>query len=113
MRRPGGRTARVRAAVHRAVLDLLRDHDWHELSIPLVAERSGVHQATIYRRWGTLPVLIDDAVAEELARSAPVPNTGALRGDLEQYAVQAAESLTGPQGSVFVRAAVLATRTDQ
>jgi AcrR family transcriptional regulator len=112
-RRSGGGTARVSAAAHRAILDLLRDHDWNELSIPLVAQRSGVNQATIYRRWGTLPALIVDALAEELAHSAPAPDTGSLRGDLDQYAVQAAESLAGPQGNVFLRAAMLTARTHQ
>ncbi|WP_344245716.1 TetR family transcriptional regulator, partial [Isoptericola hypogeus] len=54
MQRPGGRTARVRSAVHAAVLELIEKHPWEDLSIPLVAEASGVHQATIYRRWGTM-----------------------------------------------------------
>jgi AcrR family transcriptional regulator len=103
----------VRAAVHRAVLDLLADHDWDELSIPLVAERAGVHQATIYRRWGSLPALIDEVITEQLARFSPVPDTGSLRGDLEQYAVHVAEDVAGPLGAVFLRAAMLATRSDQ
>jgi AcrR family transcriptional regulator len=113
VRRPGGRTARVRAAVHRAVIELLGDHDWDELSIPLVAEQSGVHQATIYRRWGSVPALIDDVVTEQLARSSPVPDTGSLREDLERYAVQAANDVSGPLGAVFLRAAMLATRPDR
>ncbi|MEV1246343.1 TetR family transcriptional regulator [Nonomuraea sp. NPDC050022] len=58
VRRPGGRSARVRTAVHEAVLDLLRKEDWDSLSLARVAERSGVHQATLYRRWGTLGALI-------------------------------------------------------
>ncbi len=112
-RRPGGRTARVRAAVHQAVLDLLADHDWSELSIPLVAHRSGVHQATIYRRWGTLSALLEDVVTQQLTRSSAVPDTGSLRRDLERYAVQAAEDVAGPLGIVFLRAAMLSTRSDQ
>ena len=46
MQRPQGRSARIRQQVHTAVIELLRDHSPDELSIPLVAERSGVHQAT-------------------------------------------------------------------
>jgi AcrR family transcriptional regulator len=111
--RPGGRTARVRAAVHRTVLDLLGDHDWDQLSIPLVARRAGVHPATLYRRWGTVPALLDDVVTEQLSRASAVPDTGSLRGDLELYAVQAARDVAGPLGIVFLRAAMLATRSDQ
>jgi AcrR family transcriptional regulator len=113
VRRPGGRTARVRAAVHRAVLDLLADHDWDQLSLPLVAQRAGVHPATLYRRWGTVPALLDDVVTEQLSRASAVPDTGSLRGDLERYAVQAARDVAGPLGIVFLRAATLATRSDQ
>jgi AcrR family transcriptional regulator len=111
--RPGGRTARVRAAVHRAALDLLGDHDWDQLSLPVVAQRAGVHPATLYRRWGTIPALLDDVVTEQLSRASAVPDTGSLRGDLEGYAVQAARDVAGPLGIVFLRAATLATRSDQ
>jgi AcrR family transcriptional regulator len=113
VRRPGGRTARVRAAVHRAVLHLLADHDCDQLSLPLIAQRAGVHPATLYRRWGTVPALLDDVVTEQLSRASAVPDTGSLRGDLERYAVQAARDVAGPLGIVFLRAATLATRSDQ
>jgi AcrR family transcriptional regulator len=103
----------VRAAVHQAVLDLLAEEDWSELSIPAIAHRSGVHQATIYRRWGTVPALLDDVVTEQLIRTSAVPDTGSLRGDLEEYAVHAAGDVAGPLGTVFLRAAMQATRSDQ
>jgi AcrR family transcriptional regulator len=113
IRRPGGRTARVRAAVHQAALDLLADHDWDQLSLPVVAQRAGVHPATLYRRWGSVPALLDDVVTEQLSRASAVPDTGSLRGDLERYAIQAARDVAGPLGIVFLRAATLATRSDQ
>lgn len=113
LRRPGGRTARIRAAVHRAALDLLGDHDWDQLSLPVVAQRAGVHPATLYRRWGSVPALLDDVVTEQLSRASAIPDTGSLRGDLEQYAVHAAGDVAGPLGIVFLRAAMLATRSDQ
>ena len=110
-RRPGGRSARVGALVHAATLELLSEQRWDELSIPQVAERSGVHQATVYRRWGNIAALVDDAVAAELAESAPIPDTGTLRGDLELAAARFADSIAGPLGTVFLRAAALATPT--
>ena len=63
LQRPGGRSARVRTAVHDAVLDLVAKNPWDPLTVALVAERSGVHQATIYRRWETLAGLLNDVVA--------------------------------------------------
>lgn len=109
-RRPGGRSAKVRAAVHEAVVDLLREEDWDDLSLPKIAERSGVHQATLYRRWGTLNSLVDDVVTEKLAHGSPVPDTGTLRGDLEAYALQVADDVAGPLGSLYLRAAMVGSR---
>ena len=107
MQRPGGRSARVREAVHEAVLALLHEQSWEELGIPAVADRSGVHQATIYRRWRSMPVLLDDVVAEHLTRSAPLPDTGSLRGDLQAYAEGVAHGLTGPFRVLVLRAALV------
>jgi len=105
VQRPHGRSARVRYQVHRAVIDLLADRTVDELSIPLVAERSGVHQATIYRRWGSIPALLSDPAAGP-ARTSPLPDTGTLRGDLDGYATAVADSLSGPLGVLMLRAAV-------
>jgi AcrR family transcriptional regulator len=112
MQRPGGRSARVRDAVHEAVLALLRDRSWEELSIPVIADRSGVHQATIYRRWRSMSVLLDDVVAEHLTRSFALPDTGSLRGDLVAYAEGVARGLTGPFRVLILRAAMVDLRAD-
>ncbi len=111
-RRPGGRSARIRERVHEALIELLGNHRWDEVTIPVIAERSGVHQATIYRRWGSVAALAEDVVTERLAEAAPLPDTGTLRGDLEHAAVQFAEAIAGPMATVFLRAAVLSARTD-
>ncbi|WP_244223567.1 TetR family transcriptional regulator [Amycolatopsis circi] len=49
--RPGGRTARTRAVVHNAARELFAEGR-EQLSVREVSERSGVHEVTIYRRWG-------------------------------------------------------------
>lgn len=112
LRRLGGRSARVRDTVHDAVLALLREHSWEELSIPVIAERSGVHQATVYRRWRSMPALLDDVVAEHLTRSFALPDTGSLRGDLEAYAGGVAQGLAGPFRVLILRAAIVDLRAD-
>jgi AcrR family transcriptional regulator len=105
LRRPGGRSARVRAAVHAAVLEILEENPWDALTVAMVAERSGVHQATIYRRWESLSGVLDDVVAEQIAQTAPIPDTGSLRGDLGAYAEQVAAHLAGSLGTLILRAA--------
>jgi AcrR family transcriptional regulator len=96
----------VRARVHAAVIELLADRRLEEVTLPRVAERAGVHQATVYRRWGNIAALVDDVVAERLGEMAPIPDTGTLRGDLELAAIRFAEVIA-PLGSVMIRAAAL------
>lgn len=110
MQRPGGRSARVRSAVHRAALELLENHQWEELSVPLVAERSGVHQATIYRRWGTMSALLNDVVDEWFSSAASLPDTGSLREDLLVYAAAVAKPLEEGLVPLILRAVVLEIR---
>lgn len=110
MRRPGGRSARVRSAVHDALIVLLGERPWEDVTVPLVAERSGVHQATIYRRWGTLSALLNDVVIERLATVGAVPDTGSLREDLVRYTAMVAESLEDGAVPLILRAAVLEIR---
>lgn len=104
VRRPGGRSARVREAVHRAVVDLLSEKRSGDLTVAAVAGLSGVHQATIYRRWGTVSALVEDVAAEALSRDSPIPDTGSLRGDLIAFAVKVAGDLSRGNAAAYVRA---------
>src|ERR1700736_5224729 len=80
--RPGGRSARVQQAVHRAVRELQADGGEGELTVPAVAARAGVTPSTIYRRWGTLSQLLSDVALKKLRpESAPVVEVS-LKGDL-------------------------------
>ncbi|MQS16583.1 TetR/AcrR family transcriptional regulator [Streptomyces kaniharaensis] len=104
-KRPGGRSARVQAAVHRAVIDLAGERGAAQLAIPAVAERAGVNPTTIYRRWGTLQALLAELAAQHETDARP-PSSGDLRTDLEAYAVRTLTDLTRPGGIAFFRAEV-------
>ncbi len=104
-RRTGGRSARVRSAVHGAVTELLADPD-AELTVAAVAARSGVHATSVYRRWGTLEALLLDVAVERLSAASPMPDTGTLRGDLLDYARHVAHDLAQPDGLAFLRAVI-------
>lgn len=101
--RPGGRTARTRAAVHGAVREMLSERG-AELTIPAVAKRSGVHATTLYRRWRTIEALLLDMEVAELNDSSPVCATGNLRADLEAYVRQLLKDLRQPGKLGFLRA---------
>ena len=103
-RRTGGRSARVVAAVHAAVNDLVGQGDPRQVTVAEIAERAGVNPTSIYRRWGTLEALILDVEAARLRVTSPIPDTGTLRGDLLAYATQVAKDLSRPGGLAFLKA---------
>lgn len=106
--RPGGRAARVRAAVLGATEELLMEVGYDELTIDEVARRAGVHKTTVYRRWPTKPELIADAVREQSAEAVPIPDTGSLLGDLRQLARDVARNIGSEGGSRRSRSIVAA-----
>jgi AcrR family transcriptional regulator len=105
-RRTGGRSARVREAVLRATLDALLAGGADDLSVRDVAQRAGVHETSVYRRWGTRANLILDAVLSEVQAAVPVPDTGSLRGDLLALLSAIAAFITTPLGQVLLQLAL-------
>lgn len=81
-RRPGGRSAKVRAAVLQATLDEIAANGVSALAIGDIAARAQVHPTSIYRRWKTLERLVLDAALSAAAAGVPMPDTGSLRSDL-------------------------------
>ncbi|WP_433545333.1 TetR/AcrR family transcriptional regulator C-terminal ligand-binding domain-containing protein [Streptomyces sp. CA-294286] len=95
-RRPGGRTARTRAAVRDAVLTGLTEHGYPGLTVEYVAEHSGVHKTTLYRRWGGLEGMVADALDMAGEDDWTPPDTGSLEGDLRALARQVVDSFADP-----------------
>jgi AcrR family transcriptional regulator len=104
--RSGGRSARIRADVHRAVAQLVTEVDVESLTLPLIANRAGVHPTTLYRRWGSVADLVAAVAASRFTGDLVVPDTGSLRGDLEQWAAEVATDLADPETAALLRAAV-------
>jgi AcrR family transcriptional regulator len=107
-RRPGGRSARVRSAVHEAVTQLVAERGYGAFAVADVAARAGVADTSVYRRWGTLEALLMDVVVSRLTEHSPVPDTGTLEGDLRSFATGAAADVTGPDGLALLRTVVTA-----
>ncbi|MGW2157459.1 TetR/AcrR family transcriptional regulator [Nonomuraea sp. NPDC001699] len=102
-RRPGGRSARVRAAVHQAVTDLIAERGYGNYTVGDVAARAGVADTSVYRRWGTIEALTIDVAITWLTTTSPLPDTGSLDGDLRAYAANVARDVTGPDGLALLR----------
>jgi AcrR family transcriptional regulator len=111
--RPGGRSARVRSAVEDAVRWLLQRKPQADISIGDIAERSGVHAASIYRRWGTVQELLLDMTLDRISQESPMPDSGTLEGDLFAWGWRMASAATGPDGPVLLRAVVQAKPGDR
>jgi AcrR family transcriptional regulator len=82
VRRPGGRSERVRSSVLTAAIDELADRGYAEFSIAAVAENAGVHVTSIYRKWGGRDALIVDACMRYCRDLIVDPDTGDLEEDL-------------------------------
>ena len=94
--RPGGRTARTRAAVMQAVVGELIDNGYAGTTVEQVAARAGIAKTTIYRRWGGVDGLLADLMAEHAAQEIPVPDEGNFDADLHALARGVVTSLRDP-----------------
>jgi AcrR family transcriptional regulator len=100
--RPGGRSARVRAAVQAATLDELAAAGYADLTIEAVAERAGVHRTTIYRRWPDKRSLVLAALLDYAADQLPIPHTGDLCRDLHLFGQALDSDLRRPQAHALL-----------
>lgn len=108
--RPGGRSAKVTAAVHAAVVDLLAAGE--PVTIPQVAARAGVNATSVYRRWGDVGGLLADTALVRFGTSGPVPDTGTLAGDLLVWGRALVAEANRPEELALLRAAVAAGPAD-
>lgn len=103
--RPGGRTARVRAAVIAATYAELAERGMDGLTVDAVATRAGVHRTTVHRRWGDVGGLLAAALDASTDDDWAPPDTGSLEGDLASLAEEVRVALAEPDS---VSAAVIA-----
>ncbi|MDO9354111.1 MAG: TetR/AcrR family transcriptional regulator [Solirubrobacteraceae bacterium] len=104
--RPGGRSARIRADVHGAVRELLVEEAGDALTLPMIAQRAGVHPTTLYRRWGSVGELLTDVAASRISGEIEVPETGSLRGDLVRWVEQVTKDVADPDTLSVIRATI-------
>ncbi|MEU4435331.1 TetR/AcrR family transcriptional regulator [Nocardia rhamnosiphila] len=111
--RPGGRTARVRAAVLQVAGDLLAEHGFARLDLAEVAARAEVGKTTVYRRWRTPTGLIADLLVDMAEQSLPRADTGSLLGDLTANARLVTKTLADPRQGRLFRAVIAAATCDE
>jgi len=102
VRRTGGRSARVRAAVLKHAFRLFIEKGLAAFSIAEVAVHAGVHETSIYRRWSDKTALLLDACLEFSSASLTIPDHGTLREDLTDFLGQVIRLVRAPEGKVLL-----------
>ncbi|MFJ3908862.1 TetR/AcrR family transcriptional regulator [Streptomyces vinaceus] len=110
--RPGGRTARVRAAVLEATADVLAGQGFAHLDLADIARRAEVGKTTVYRRWGTVTGLVTDLLLDMAQQSLPRTETGSLLGDLTANARLVRRTLADPRQGALFKAVIAAAGSD-
>ncbi|WP_051796549.1 TetR/AcrR family transcriptional regulator [Streptomyces sp. NRRL S-87] len=110
--RPGGRTARVRAAVLAAAGDMLAEQGVHGLDLAEVARRAEVGKTTVYRRWGTVAGLVADVLTDMSEQSLPRSDTGSVEEDLLANAELVRRTLSDPRQGPLFKAVIAAATGD-
>lgn len=105
--RPGGRSARVRAVVLEAGFAVFVEKGFEAFTIAEVADRAGVHETSIYRRWKTRGALAMDCCLHYAQAAVPIPDTGALRSDLLTLLDHVVAVYASPEGQALLRMSVL------
>ena len=85
-----------------AALEEYGEHGWSGFTMDGVARRAGVGKSTVYLRWQDKDTLLTDAVGSSSGRLGAV-DTGSLRGDLHQVAVNLFEYFRSPAGWATLR----------
>ncbi|UJB43043.1 TetR/AcrR family transcriptional regulator [Streptomyces sp. A1-5] len=109
--RPGGRTARTRRAVLDAVFEELGEDGFATLTMERIAQRSGVHLATLYRRWRSVDKIVCELLTD-MSSGVPLPDTGTLPGDLRALAHGIARFYGAARGRGLIEAVVAAAARD-
>ncbi|MEU6371568.1 TetR/AcrR family transcriptional regulator [Streptomyces sp. NPDC046909] len=107
--RPGrGRRADpdIEPRVLSTTIEVYAEVGWAGFTMDMVARRSGVGKAALYRRWPTKEKLILAALASRLRKEPKFFDTGSLRGDLLLVATMMLEEYFGSEGLLQVRAMI-------
>ena len=71
-----------RLAILDAALTLCREEGYAKLSVEAIAARAGASKQTIYRWWPSKGAVLLEALEQEVAGSATVPDTGDVVADM-------------------------------
>lgn len=92
----------VTDAIRAAVFSELAKVGYGRMSIEGVARRAGVGKTAVYRRWRSKPHMVIDLVSAIAGNVILAPDTGSLRGDVQELLEGAALALRHPLAAQIV-----------
>jgi AcrR family transcriptional regulator len=98
----------VREAILAAALVELAEQGFEDAGVSGVADRAGVHETSVYRRFGSRENLFVEALLASSESRVPVPDTGSLRGDLVATLRMVCAGVDAPLGLALLRTGALA-----
>lgn len=108
VRRPGGRSARVRRRILEATVELIARDGIGGLRYDEIAELAGVNKTTVYRNWPDRMILITDALTSFGTDVAPLPDSGDIDADLVDFLEALATVTSSPEGRALLSAVAAA-----
>jgi AcrR family transcriptional regulator len=86
-----------------AVMEMLRERGHEGLNVAEIANKVGVHESTIYRRWRNREELMVEAVMTHMEASISLPDTGSFRSDIQAFLRESANFLQSSDGELLTR----------
>jgi AcrR family transcriptional regulator len=79
------RNRKSHEAILAAALKLVKVRGYAAVTIEAIASEAGVGKQTIYRWWSSKASVVFEALSKTIKADAPLPNTGSLETDLEEF----------------------------
>lgn len=100
------RSEEARAAVLRAVDDMLVEQGYAAMTMKGIAERAGVGRQTVYRWWSTKAEILLEASATDAAGELTVESGSTVRGEVEHFLAAVVRFLTESDAGLAYRALI-------
>lgn len=105
----------TRSRVHAAVLFLVMDTGYRQLTMEGIASQARVSKQTLYRTWPSKSAVLFDALLDRSVSGdgdVEVPDTGDLAADLEALILATVEEMTDPPMDKLLRAVAAEIQSD-
>jgi AcrR family transcriptional regulator len=83
-------------------MHILQNDGYAALNIEAIAAKAGVSKQTIYRWWSSAAFIVLEAlIADMPSQEGLVPDTGSIRGDLQELVRPTVRALSQRRGAVY------------